>query len=466
MKKIFTLIFLSLCFFLKAQINVIPAESGIAFNIEDLLLKLDLEMKAHEANFKLVFKESITYSTTVKEDGGLLISYNSDGIERNKIWSDSIISSVKLDKKYAGLDLNWNFQFGRIYHDAFSLDEVTEFPKVKVDPEAKVNFIFQKSVYRYYFEKVLNENSIDFAKGEEGVSEFELHVDENGKAIFLSSGSSVFTSHGFYEKIVENLESIDFPAGAKFKKKPCVVKYTYKFEYVDSKISRNQRLNQGQAFFDDGDFTSAAFEWDQINLGKLKADSIQFYKMAVGFYLGNKESELFGIKYVEAYTNCVDKDIDWTMHRVLAIDSADNEYGVSFKVVSRKNKVLSNLSRHQMPFMVSDVDKIPVFSACKNIKGNEEMFRCLNKQIMTCVVGNFIYPEKARKKKLQNKVYVGFVIEKDGTTDNVEVLLGKYDVLNIEAMRLISLLPTALPAMLNGEEVRMSYTVPINFKLK
>ncbi|MCT4625306.1 MAG: energy transducer TonB, partial [Schleiferiaceae bacterium] len=79
---------------------------------------------------------------------------------------------------------------------------------------------------------------------------------------------------------------------------------------------------------------------------------------------------------------------------------------------------------------------------------------------------NFVYPEMAKQMQLSDKVWVSFVIEKNGKISNVKVERGQYEDLNNEATRLIKLLPKMKPAKQRGKPVRMSYTVPINFKLQ
>ena len=112
------------------------------------------------------------------------------------------------------------------------------------------------------------------------------------------------------------------------------------------------------------------------------------------------------------------------------------------------------------------VENKPVYPGCENEANEEARFKCFNSSIMKTVQKNFTYPEMARQMGLSDKVWVSFVIEKNGKISNVKVARGQYDDLNDEAMRLIKLLPKMTPAKQRGKPVRMSYTVPINFKLQ
>ena len=114
----------------------------------------------------------------------------------------------------------------------------------------------------------------------------------------------------------------------------------------------------------------------------------------------------------------------------------------------------------------SMVEFKPVFPGCENEPDEETRFTCFNKGVMQVVVDNFKYPKKARKKKLEGRVYVSFVISRTGDIKDVHVIKGKYKLLNDEAVRIIKLIPKMKPAYQRGKAVNMAYTVPLNFKLQ
>lgn len=78
---------------------------------------------------------------------------------------------------------------------------------------------------------------------------------------------------------------------------------------------------------------------------------------------------------------------------------------------------------------------------------------------------NIHYPAEARMQLLQGRVSVYTVIEKDGSLSNVKAIRGISPDLNKEAVRVVSESPKWVPAMLNGHEVRSSFTIPITFRL-
>lgn len=76
------------------------------------------------------------------------------------------------------------------------------------------------------------------------------------------------------------------------------------------------------------------------------------------------------------------------------------------------------------------------------------------------------YPVIARENGIQGKVYVNFVVEKDGSVGRIKVVRGVDPSLDREALRVVHSLPKWIPGKQRGENVAVSYTVPINFVLQ
>ncbi len=75
------------------------------------------------------------------------------------------------------------------------------------------------------------------------------------------------------------------------------------------------------------------------------------------------------------------------------------------------------------------------------------------------------YPEVAKKNKTQGRVFLSFVVEKDGKLTDIVVLRGLSPETNAEAIRLFKQSPKWSPAMQNGKPVRVKYNMAINFDL-
>ncbi|MFB6341011.1 energy transducer TonB [Saccharicrinis sp. FJH62] len=85
---------------------------------------------------------------------------------------------------------------------------------------------------------------------------------------------------------------------------------------------------------------------------------------------------------------------------------------------------------------------------------------------MMSYLSNIIrYPAEAQKKGIQGRVYVNFVIKKDGTIKNIKVIRGVHQSLNEEAVRVVKNMPKWIPGKVNGIPVNVSFMLPINFVL-
>ena len=78
---------------------------------------------------------------------------------------------------------------------------------------------------------------------------------------------------------------------------------------------------------------------------------------------------------------------------------------------------------------------------------------------------NLKYPESAKDKGLEGRVFIGFVVEKDGSLSSFQVLRGVCDEIDAEAVRVLKMMPKWKPGMNEGEPVRVQYTMPFKFQL-
>ena len=76
------------------------------------------------------------------------------------------------------------------------------------------------------------------------------------------------------------------------------------------------------------------------------------------------------------------------------------------------------------------------------------------------------YPKKAEKQNIEGRVYVQFVVEKDGDISGAKVLKGIGAGCDEEALRVVRSMPNWIPGENNGQKVRVKYTLPIKFVLK
>ena len=76
------------------------------------------------------------------------------------------------------------------------------------------------------------------------------------------------------------------------------------------------------------------------------------------------------------------------------------------------------------------------------------------------------YPRIATENGVQGKVFVSFVVDKSGSISHAKVVRGVDSALDTEAIRVIKSMPKWIPGKQNGETVRVSFTIPINFVLE
>ena len=82
------------------------------------------------------------------------------------------------------------------------------------------------------------------------------------------------------------------------------------------------------------------------------------------------------------------------------------------------------------------------------------------------IADNIKYPAEAREDEIKGRVIVNFIVEPDGSVSNIKVLRGIGGGCDEEAVRLVESMPKFKPGMQDGEAVRVSYTVPVLFKLQ
>lgn len=79
---------------------------------------------------------------------------------------------------------------------------------------------------------------------------------------------------------------------------------------------------------------------------------------------------------------------------------------------------------------------------------------------------NIHYPTVAAENGVQGRVVVGFVVERDGSITDVNILRGVDPSLDREAMRVVKSMPKWTPGKQNGSAVRVKYQVPVSFRLQ
>ena len=98
------------------------------------------------------------------------------------------------------------------------------------------------------------------------------------------------------------------------------------------------------------------------------------------------------------------------------------------------------------------VEQMPEFP-----NGQEALMLYIAKQVK--------YPAEAKKAGAQGRVFIGFIVEPDGSLSDFKVLRGIGYGCDEEALRVVKSMPKWQPGMHRGKAVRVQYLVPVNFKL-
>ena len=116
-------------------------------------------------------------------------------------------------------------------------------------------------------------------------------------------------------------------------------------------------------------------------------------------------------------------------------------------------------------FSFAQVETMPVFQGCEDAIGNDALYQCMNVQLMRFIASKFEVSERMMQFSTGEKVFVEFIIEKNGDVSHAKIVRGSDELVGEEAIRVVKSLPDFTPAKLNGKPVRMSYILPINVKL-
>lgn len=82
------------------------------------------------------------------------------------------------------------------------------------------------------------------------------------------------------------------------------------------------------------------------------------------------------------------------------------------------------------------------------------------------IKNNLVYPQKAKEEMIEGRVFVKFIVKKDGSTCNHEIVRGVNPDLDQAALQTVKKLGRWEPAKINGKSVNSYFTLPVTFRLK
>lgn len=117
-----------------------------------------------------------------------------------------------------------------------------------------------------------------------------------------------------------------------------------------------------------------------------------------------------------------------------------------------------------LPYIINpeDFDENMVFDVVEQMPsfpgGSEALFNYLSE--------NITYPKDCEDVCVQGRVIITFIVEKDGSITNAEVVKSVHPSFDEEALRVVKAMPRWIPGKQNGKNIRVKYTIPVSFCLE
>lgn len=149
------------------------------------------------------------------------------------------------------------------------------------------------------------------------------------------------------------------------------------------------------------------------------------------------------------------KDQEKVLENEAAVGTVDISEGTNDlnKIIVKEQVIEQPKVEEEQPMNIAMVEQKPQFPG-----GEAEMYKWLG--------ANIVYPPAAAEEGVSGRVVVEFVVGKDGSITNVRVVRPRHPALDKEAVRVVKAMPKWIPGRNNGQPVKVTYTLPVTFKLQ
>lgn len=204
---------------------------------------------------------------------------------------------------------------------------------------------------------------------------------------------------------------------------------------------------------------SAMKKYFADNMQSLKSAKFIKGKVFVQFVIGKDgKVEMENVKVIKGIEPKIDENVVGFIKNM-------PKWTPGMRYESKSGKVTKVLARVSMT--------IPVDVSVEGEKGEEVFFIVEHMPefpggdiaLRKFIAENVKYPEEAKEKGLSGKVFVQFVIDKNGDVVSPKIVRSVDPILDNEAIRVIQSLPKWTPGSQRGNAVNVSYTYPVNFSL-
>ena len=148
---------------------------------------------------------------------------------------------------------------------------------------------------------------------------------------------------------------------------------------------------------------------------------------------------------------------------VIEVVSDDKE---DVKEVNFSTEVTDDTKNIEIVPVVIDEEEEVIEEQIFSVVENEPEFPGGMEALYKYLAQNIKYPQLARENGITGKVYVTFVVEKDGSIANPKVLRDIGGGCGAEAIRVVKAMPKWSPGKQRGKAVRVQFNLPVSFNLK
>lgn len=381
------------------------------------------------------FKDSIVFKFSINSNGKIKVKNESaffsgkakELLKKHLLKLSGQVTETDKDKIFS---FGLQFEIGEYYSSFPDIENVEDFPIYK---ECKqFNSKGKRACFRYLVSAI--EEQIGISKEE---TEILLHFSK-GKLVamrFNRSSADLDVNEQIFE-IYNSLADLHLKKSSRKKSDNFRIKFDYRGSFRDSTSRRNFRFNKLRKLASSGDP-----KWFTAELFHLAKNYYPLDPVKSKFILDNLK------KYGFSHLTKV-----WDGGKYISVKHLEEKSNESLNFESQGIEI---------------IETPPLAPSCVGLSGSEEILACFNRSIAVFISKNYEFPNDARRNGHQGKVFVNFVIEKDGEISNIEVVKGIVPSLDFEAIRVISLLwDLEEGAVVEGNNVRSLFTIPFNLKLK
>lgn len=135
-----------------------------------------------------------------------------------------------------------------------------------------------------------------------------------------------------------------------------------------------------------------------------------------------------------------------------ALDITDGTNDLN-KMTIKEEVIAAPVVEEEQPLNIAMVEQKPEFNG-----GEAAMYKWLS--------DNIVFPTIAAEEGVSGRVVVEFVVGKDGSISDVRVVRPRHPALDKEAVRVVKAMPKWIPGRNNGQPVKVTYTLPVTFRLQ